>query len=392
MTENKRKRKLSLVIPCLNEEETIGMVVKKGRTSLKKLGIDGEVVVSDNGSIDKSEAIARREGARVVNCPKKGYGNALRFGFEEAKGEFIIMGDADDSYDFSDIKAFIEKLDEGYDLVMGTRLKGKIEKGAMPFLHRYLGTPVLTFVLNLFFGTRISDCNCGMRAFTKKAWRKMNLNSEGMELASEMIIKAGILNLSIKEIPIKFYKDKRKKPPHLRSWRDGWRHLRYMLLFSPNYLFLVPGGVLVGLGLGMLVALLFNSITILGHTLGYHFALLASLFSILGFQLFSMGIYAKAYAFNQELKAQDRFINKFYKVFTLEKGLALGILLFLSGFVVDAIVLKEWLDKDFGALSRAVEVTFASTLIVIGIQIFFSSFFISFTGAEKEKIKNNKSL
>jgi glycosyltransferase involved in cell wall biosynthesis len=391
MANNKRKCKLSLVIPCLNEEETIGMVVRKGVESLRELGIKGEVLVSDNGSTDQSKIIAEREGARVVNCFKKGYGNALRFGFEKAEGEFVIMGDADDSYDFGDIKAFVENLDSGYDLVMGTRLKGKIEKGAMPFLHRHLGTPVLTFILNLFFRTRISDCNCGMRAFTKKAWRKMNLSSEGMELASEIIIKAGILELSIKEIPIKFYKDKRKRPPHLRSWRDGWRHLRYMLLFSPNYLFLVPGGVLVSVGLGMLVMLFFNSITILGHTLGYHFALLASLLSILGFQLFSMGIYAKAYAFNQELKKQDRFTDKFYEVFTLEKGLILGILLFLSGFLVDALVLKEWLDKDFGALSRAVEVTFASTLMVIGIQVFFSSFFISFTGAEDKKIKSNKS-
>jgi len=216
---------LSIVIPCLNEKDTIGLVVQKAMTSLQKLGLQGEVLVSDNGSNDGSVQIANNLGARVVPCSRKGYGNALKSGLSSAAGKYLIMGDADDSYNFAEIDDFIKYLQKDNDIVIGTRLRGKIEKGAMPFLHRYLGTPVLTFIINMLFGTKISDCNCGMRGVRKDAFEKLNLESSGMEFASEMIIKAGILKLKIKEIPISFYRDKRNRSPHLNTWRDGWRHL-----------------------------------------------------------------------------------------------------------------------------------------------------------------------
>lgn len=227
----KNSQELSIVIPCLNEEKTLPIVIKKGLASFKRLGISGEVVVADNGSTDNSVKIAQENGARVVHCPKKGYGNALIGGFSEAHGKYLIMGDADDSYNFAEIDDFVKYLRQGYDIVMGTRLKGQIKKGAMPWLHRYLGTPVLTFILNLLFGTKISDCNCGMRGLTKKAFYKLDLHSSGMEFASEMIVKAGILKLKLKEIPITLYCDKRNRIPHLHPWRDGWRHLKFMLLY-----------------------------------------------------------------------------------------------------------------------------------------------------------------
>jgi glycosyltransferase involved in cell wall biosynthesis len=221
---------VSIIIPCLNEASTLPIVIEKALKSFKRLNLRGEVVVSDNGSTDGSVKVASKFGARVIHCAQKGYGNALRYGFKQAKGKYFIMGDADDSYDFSNIDKFVSELRKGADLVMGTRLKGTIHRGAMPWLHRYLGTPVLTFLINLFFGTRISDCNCGMRGLTKEAFEKLHLKSGGMEFASEMVIKAGIQNLKIMEIPIHFYKDKRGRKPHLKTWSDGWRHLKFIFV------------------------------------------------------------------------------------------------------------------------------------------------------------------
>jgi len=220
---------VSIVIPCLNEAGTLPIVIEKAFKSFKRLKISGEVVISDNGSTDESTKIAQKFGARVVHCAQKGYGNALRYGFKQAKGKYLIMGDADDSYDFSHIEGFMRELRKGADMVMGTRLKGNIHRGAMPWLHRYLGTPVLTFLINIFFQTKISDCNCGMRGLTKKAFEKLQLKATGMEFASEMVIKAGIKKLKIKEIPIHFYKDKRGRRPHLKTWSDGWRHLKFIM-------------------------------------------------------------------------------------------------------------------------------------------------------------------
>ncbi|MCC7197683.1 glycosyltransferase family 2 protein [Candidatus Peregrinibacteria bacterium] len=229
---------VSIIIPCLNEAATLPIVIEKALRSFKRLHLKGEVVVADNGSTDGSVKVASKFGARVVHCSQKGYGNALRCGFKNAKGKYLIMGDADDSYDFSRIDKFIDELKNGTDLVMGTRLKGTIHKGAMPALHRYLGTPVLTFLINIFFGIKISDCNCGMRGLTRTAFDKLQMVSGGMEFASEMVIKAGIKKLKIKEIPIHFYPDKRGRKPHLKTWSDGWRHLKFIFgsLFSKSVL------------------------------------------------------------------------------------------------------------------------------------------------------------
>lgn len=220
---------VSIIIPCLNEAATLPIVIEKALQSFERLRIKGEVVISDNGSTDGSVKVAEKFGARVVHCSHKGYGNALRCGFENAKGKYLIMGDADDSYNFLHIDRFIDELQNGADMVMGTRLKGTIHKGAMPPLHRYLGTPVLTFLINLFFGTKISDCNCGMRGLTKETFKKLHMSSGGMEFASEMVIKAGMLKLKIREIPIHFYPDKRGRKPHLKTWSDGWRHLKFIM-------------------------------------------------------------------------------------------------------------------------------------------------------------------
>lgn len=375
---------LSIIIPCLNEEKTLPIVIKKSFSSIQKLHIEGEVIVADNGSTDNSVEIAKKLGARVINVPAKGYGSALIGGMSQAKGKFLIMGDADDSYNFEEIDDFLKYIREGNNLVIGTRLKGKIEKGAMPFLHRYLGTPVLTFILNLLFKTKISDCNCGMRCLTRDAFEKMKLCSTGMEFASEMIIKTGLLKLKVKEIPITLYRDKRDKNPHLNTWRDGWRHLKFMLLYSPLYLFLIPGSVFAIIGLFLMLILIGGPITIFNTVFDYHSALLGSLLCILGYQTINTGIQAKAYAQTQDFKVKDRFIEKFYKIFPLERGIIMGLLLFLTGFLIDLFILLAWIKAGYKDLSKASLVAFASTLMILGLQTIFSSFFLSLF--ERKKI------
>lgn len=367
----------SVVIPCLNEEKTLPIVIKKSLVSFERLKIKGEVIVADNGSTDQSREVAKKMGARVIEVSEKGYGNALIGGMNGAKGKYLIMGDADDSYNFEEIDDFVKGIREGNDVVMGTRLKGRIEKGAMPFLHHYLGTPILTKVLNLFFGTKISDCNCGMRALTKEAFEKMKLQSPGMEFASEMMIKAGLLKLKIKEIPITLYRDKRDKAPHLNTWSDGWRHLRFMFLYSPTYLFLVPGIFLFALGLIVMTPLVGGPLKIGGQVFDYHSALFGSMFVILGYQIINMGIFAKAYARNNEFKVNDEFIEKFYRIFSLERGLIFGLLVFLAGLGFNIYVVVQWATLGFANLSRAGMVAFASTLMIIGLQTVFSAFFLS---------------
>ena len=249
---------LSVVMPCLNEAETVAVCIKKAQHFFIKNNIDGEVIIADNGSNDGSQKIANQLGAKVVAIPKKGYGNALKGGFESAQGKFIIMGDADDSYDFSDLSLFISKLNEGYDLVIGNRFKGGIKKGAMPFLHRYLGNPVLSFLGKLFFKAHINDFHCGLRGFTNDAYKKLKLTTTGMEFASEMIVKAHLLNLKIGEVPTILYKDGRSRKPHLKTWSDGWRHLRFLLLYSPKWLFLLPGILMMILGFTVSSALIYH--------------------------------------------------------------------------------------------------------------------------------------
>ena len=270
---------VSVVMPCLNEHETLGICIQKAQDTLKALAIDGEIVIADNGSTDGSQDIARSMGARLIEEEEKGYGNAYRAGISAAKGDYIIIGDSDDSYDFTDLGRFIEKLKQGFDLVMGARFKGKIEKGAMPWMHRYIGNPILTRILNTFYRAGISDAHCGMRAFTKKAYKKMALQTAGMEFASEMVIKAALLKLKITEIPITLHPDGRSGAPHLRSFRDGWRHLRFMLLHSPSHLYLWPGSALLAIGLVTSSFLVLAPIQVGGRLVDMHVMVLGSLIS-----------------------------------------------------------------------------------------------------------------
>lgn len=371
---------LSVVLPCLNEADTVGVCVTQAMDAMTRLQIAGEVVVVDNGSTDGSAEIARRAGARVVSESHRGYGNALRRGVAEARGRFIIMADADQSYDLSDLQRFVDGLRAGDDLVMGSRLRGRIEPGAMPLLHR-LGNPVLSGILKLFFRGRVSDPHCGMRAFSKEAFQRMRLTSGGMEFASEMVIKAVLAGMRVSDIPITLRPDGRvSHGPHLRSFRDGWRHLRYMLLLSPTHLFVIPGALCMLLGLIPLVLLGRGPAELADVRFDYHYMILGSLMTILGFQAVMTGLFAKAYCHASRLYAPDAILETFRRHFSLEGGLIIGAALLLAGFAVDATILIQWLRSGMGALNAIRPATQASTLMIIGAQIIFSSFFLSLLG------------
>lgn len=337
---------LTVVIPCLNEEETIKIVVKKAISSMKRLNILGEVLVVDNASVDHSREIAQKEGARVLECKKKGYGNALRTGFKAAKGRYIIMGDADDSYNFEEIDSFIIELRKGNEFVMGSRLRGEIEKGAMPFLHRYLGTPVLTFVLNSLFGTRITDCNCGMRGFKKGTILEMNLSAAGMELASEMVIKAGIQGVRIKEVSVNLYKDKRTKPPHLDTWRDGWRHLKFMLVYAPNQLFMMPGSFFFCVGTFLIFMQAGGPVHGEFLYMGIHFMILGLTLSVFGILLLQMGVVIKLFSSMKHYYSQSKELYYIRKL-SIEKGITVGGAMLLGGLAVDLFLLIHWFNASF---------------------------------------------
>jgi glycosyltransferase involved in cell wall biosynthesis len=374
----KGKCEVSVVLPCLNEAETVGTCVRKALEGLKRLSVDGEVLVVDNGSEDGSAELARRAGARVVFERRRGYGQALRRGIEEAHGELIVIADADDSYDVSDLRHFIEGLRAGADLVMGSRVLGKIEIGAMPWLNRRIGNPLLSGILNLFFQSQVSDAHCGMRAFSKDAYARMKVNSSGMEFASEMVIKAVLAKMRILDVPVTLKRDGRSSHgPHLRPFRDGWRHLRFMLLLSPTYLFMVPGLLFMLIGSLALVALDWGPIKIGRLSFDYHYMLLGSLLSILGFQIVVTGLFAKAYCYARGLLSSDSILAALKRHFSLERGLVAGLILFLTGFLLDGQVLARWLEGGMGALNAIRPVTLASTLMIIGAQTIFSSFFLS---------------
>ena len=383
MSSDPKSIELSVVIPCLNEEKTLPIVIEKALGSFERLKINGEVVVSDNGSTDNSVAIAEKMGARVVRCPEKGYGNALKCGFREAYGRYLLHGDADDSYDFSDIKGFVHYLRKGYDMVIGTRIKGRIEKGAMPFLHRYLGTPVLTFILNLFFGTRISDCNCGMRGLTKKAFEKMALTSGGMEFASEMVIKAGILKLKIKEIPITLYPDKRDRPPHLNTWRDGWRHLRFMLLYAPNSVFIWPGTLLFLLGTVLMLLQINGPFRWNWIYMDIHFMILGLTLGVLGVTVLQMGLIIKLFSHLHNYYSQDKTIAWLNK-FSLEKGLVAGSIVLVLGLAVDAAIVVQWVRDGFHGTLMPRAAIFGLYLMFLGVSFLFFSFLRAVMGKQEQ--------
>src|SRR5579862_1547215 len=339
---------VSVVIPCLEEKETSGVCVAKAIDAFLRLELPGEVVVSDNGSTDGSDAIALAEGARVVRASEKGYGNAYLTGFSEAKGDILIMGDADDTYDFTDLGAFVEPIRNGYQFVNGTRLKGQILPGAMPWLHRFLGNPLLSWLLNLFFHTGFSDVYCGMRSFTREAYELIRPKSTGMEFALEMVINTAKRGLKATEVPIVY--SSRRGESKLRTLHDGWRSLRFLLLYSPAHLFLVPGTALVLFGVFLMAVLLAGTPIVLGHPLGNHTMLLGALLAILGVQVLATGVHAKTYSLSEEFDEDDPLLTRFYQHFNLERGILLGLTLALLGAAVYLYLGVTWWLSGFGPL------------------------------------------
>ena len=369
--------KISAIIPCLNEEETLPICVKKARKAMALLGMDGEVVVGDNGSSDGSVEVAERCGARVGHERRvKGYGAAIKAAVCEARHDWMIMADADDSYDWQNLGPFVEKLREGYEFVIGNRFKGHIHPGAMPFLHRYLGNPLLSRLARYFYGIPVGDFHCGMRAFTRDGFRKMNLQTDGMEFATEMVVRAAQEGLRIAEVPIDLFPDKRSRPPHLRTFRDGWRHLRFIMTYAPNFLYMLPGLVLFVMGAILQIMLASGPVTIGGFFMGPHFLALALLFTLVGFNILNLGLIAKVYMVKSAPSMQRRMVAWLQKYFSLERGLLLGGLLTGGGILFDAILLYRWLP-DRGPMEDSIHFAFVGTgLIVIGFNIIFSSFLL----------------
>jgi len=373
---------LSFVMPCLNEAETLATCIQQAHEGARRAGVVSyEIIVADNGSQDGSQDIARSEGARVIDVPVRGYGAALRAGIEAAQGKYVIMGDSDESYDFSNIKPFVKHLREGVQLVMGTRLRGEILTGAMPFLHRYLGNPVLTRLANLIFKTQISDYHCGMLGFERGEILNLELTTEGMEFASEMVIRARLAGLSETEVPITYRPDGRSRPPHLRTWQDGWRHLRFMLLYSPRWLFLYPGLVLSVLGLILSGILLAGPIQIGEVIFEVHTLLFTSTLFIVGTQLIFIAIFSRAYASRSGLLPKSPILEKGLDRFSLGVGLITGLVLCVIGVALYGVGLAVWGGRNFGPLPNfklTLRIVIAgTTLLILGVQIFFGSFVLS---------------
>jgi glycosyltransferase involved in cell wall biosynthesis len=377
---------LSIVMPCLNEAETLAVCIRKAFQGMRDAGVSGEVVVADNGSTDGSQEIAEREGARVVPVAAKGYGNALRGGITAAHGKWIIMGDADDSYDFSSIKPFIEKLREGWELVMGCRLPaggGTVMPKAMPWKHRWIGNPALSFIGRLFFRCPAHDFHCGLRAFTKEGFERIDLRTTGMELASELVIKSTLRGLRITEVPITLYPDGRSRAPHLRSWRDGWRHLRFMLLFSPRWLFLIPGFAMASVGVAGFVPLSVGSVAFGKVTLDVGALMGCALLLLVGFQLICFAIFTRVFVVAEGLLPPNRKLERVLDAISLEWGLVLGLVFSAIGAALFGFAVWDWYETGFGRLSlgdNLRRIIPASTLVMLGVQILFGSFFIGVLG------------
>ncbi|HEY3074805.1 MAG TPA: glycosyltransferase family 2 protein [Burkholderiales bacterium] len=371
---------LTILMPCLNEAATVGKCVEKARRFLQGAAVHGEVLVADNGSTDDSRSLAARAGARVIEVPERGYGAALSAGIAAARGRYIIMGDADDSYDFARLEAFIEKLRAGHPLVMGNRFKGGIRRGAMPALHRYLGNPVLSFIGRLFFGTRVGDFHCGLRGFDRAAALSLDLRTPGMEFASELVVKAALAGWRIAEVPTTLDPDGRGRPSHLRSWRDGWRHLRFLLLFSPRWLFLYPGLALLSTGIVLTTMLYFSPLRLGAAGLDIHSMLYASAAALLGLQLCLFALFARTAAQVAGLLPRNAALERLLRLFYLERGLLFGLAVALAGFIWSAAAFWSWRESGFGALDPRVmmrDTIPASALMVGGMEIVLASFLLS---------------
>ncbi|MEO8745553.1 MAG: glycosyltransferase family 2 protein [Candidatus Dormiibacterota bacterium] len=378
---------VSIVMPCLNEAETLAACIRKVQQAIDKDGLSAEIIVADNGSTDGSQVIARELGARVVPVPRKGYGSALIGGIDTARGEFVIMGDADDSYDFTAIAPLIAKLRDGYDLVVGNRFLGGIAPGAMPWSHRWVGNPVLTSISRIFFHTPVGDAHCGLRGFRKAAYEKMRLRATGMEFASEMVIKASLKRMRIAEVPVTLRPDGRSRPPHLRTWRDGWRHLRFMLLFSPRWLFLYPGLAVFGLSLVVGAALETGPKKLGPLGFDIHTLLLAGFACLIGFQLIVFAVFTKVFAMREGFHPPNAAYSATFRYIKLETGLVLGTLMSVLGIAGIVLAIHSWQSVGFGVLDPQTtmrEVIPAAVLLTLGIQTVFASFFLSILGMEND--------
>ena len=382
-----KKPELSIVMPCLNEAETLAICITKANHFLDNNQVDGEIIIADNGSTDGSQEIAKNLNAKVIPVKEKGYGSALKGGIEAALGTYIIMADADDSYDFEALLPFLKELRAGNDLVMGNRFKGGVEKGAMPFLHKYLGNPVLSFLGRLFYKINIGDFHCGLRGFSKEAFYKMDLKTTGMEFASEMIVKSKLNNLSITEVPTILKPDGRTRKPHLNTWRDGWRHLRFLLLYSPRWLFLIPGVLSIIIGFITSAIIISQPIVINNIQLDIHTLLYTSSLVLVGFQFIVFYALTKVYAVENKLLPKSNRYNKLFKYLNLETGLIIGVLIFIVGIVLSYYGLNIWMHSNFGELnpSETLRIVIPAVFtILLGMQIIFFSLFFSILGLKNK--------
>ncbi|MBR9704727.1 glycosyltransferase family 2 protein [Candidatus Pacearchaeota archaeon] len=371
---------ISIVLPCRNEEKALPNCLKKIKKVIIENNLNAEIIVSDS-STDNSPKIAKNHNVRLIKHDKIGYGIAYQEGFKEAYGKYIFMADADCTYDFNEIPNFIKYLKEGHDFVIGNRFAYKFEKNIMPWSHKYIGNPILSSILRLFFGTKIKDSHCGMRAISKKALESLDLKTKGMEFASEMVIKAHKKHLKIKELPIKYYP--REGESKLSSFKDGWRHLKYMLLYSPLFLFFIPGLILFIIGIESMLWFYLGNPKILGIQLFFHPMFISSLFIIIGYQLIIFTAFSKIYALTH-LGEENKLLDKLFKYFTIERVSLIGILILLIGIIIYTYILIKWISSGFGSLNEIKNSILALTLITIGVQSIFSSFMLSIIGT-KEK-------
>ena len=388
MTPDATPIELTILMPCLNEAETVGRCIEKAQSFLTANGVSGEVVVADNGSSDGSQKIARRLGARVISVAERGYGAALMSGILEARGKYIIMGDADDSYDFADLMPYLNALRDGNHLVMGNRFRGGIKPGAMPLLHRYLGNPVLTAVGRMFFKCAIRDFHCGLRGFLKSAALQMDLRTTGMEFASELVVKATLLGMRVTEVPTILWKDGRSRPPHLRRWRDGWRHLRFLLMYSPRWLFLYPGILIMIIGMAVMLWILPGTRRLGTVGLDVHTMVYAGLAIVVGFQSVVFAVFTKIFGISEGLLPQDPALDRLCRYLTLEVGITVGGVIAMLGLAGTVYAATLWVGRSFGAMDPTTllrVVVPSAVCLTLGYQIILSSFFLSILGLTRRR-------